>query len=405
MGRKIEHQDSGTVLERRFPGVAPTEELRSYLKRFREQGVISGFRFGTSGLVVQRPRVEGAAPEEFFRDATAKEAIDFSRDLFRLVLKEVKPLHEEGSGHGALHPGNIIVAGQSGIRTPDALLNRSCLTPQAIDPPSVWLWGAGVPQGWSLADWDKISLLRTAALLAEGPEAWEGTLQRSEAERICRQWAGKVNATLPGGSDLGEEVLAVTALIDDLGDATFGPLFRPPPIHPIEEELQALAKQGGRVLRAEAEAEVRQRAAAAGLTEDEIIQRIELWLLGSGLLRDREVDDWARDFLEASRDEAGLVKRRACAAAERCYELYGIDAEEAKRRLGELLDEIDGLDERELGASCRRYVEGHLSVPVSRLEADQVERMVDGFAAESRQPRPVAGRLVSLELERLRLGV
>lgn len=209
---KIEHPEFGLVNERSFPAAALDSGLRDSLEEFKGRGLICGYHIEDAMLTLSRPWVEGQTQEEFFRGLSSADRSNYSQLLFRRVQRK---LEEMGHGHGALHSRNIISRQGGGFEVVDAVFNRVRMGPPTVPQDDPWMWGPCVPKGWSLQDWDRVSLLRTAALLALGPSAWK-PLPVQEVVEMCHRWAAEFIETAPSGADFIAPVRNAVNLLPEL---------------------------------------------------------------------------------------------------------------------------------------------------------------------------------------------
>lgn len=218
----------GPVNERTFPAPRVGPGMLDLLEDFKGRGLISDYRHVDGLLTVWRPWVEGQTQDEVFRDLSMRERISNSRQLFRLVQSKLDELEQ---GHGALHPRNIILRREGGFALVDARFNRICMSSPASLRDDSWLWGPCVPEGWEMANWDLVSLLRTAALLAQDPSLWlKAQPDKRETADLCRGWAENLLASAPSSADFASRVYGAVDLLDEILRASFNPnteaLFR-----------------------------------------------------------------------------------------------------------------------------------------------------------------------------------
>jgi hypothetical protein len=387
------HPDFGPVSERTFPESAIDDEFRSHLNAFKERKVLCDFRFEDSTFTLWRPWIDGQTQEEYFRGLSPIERVSFSHALFRFLYRK---LREMNFGHGALHPGNMILAQRDGTHLVDAVFNsvRLC-SDEALDY-TVWLWAPCLPENWSLEDWDRVSLLRTAALLAQEPKVWEKQLTREEVVDLCRTWAEGYLKELSGNPFAGS-VKETMELLPRMLEA-----------FPLEGELELLAARQGddHMLREKDEEALLKRAAAAGVESRKLAVDLQAWLLDKDFRREQEVGKLAEEFLMSGLygKSKRLVTARACMAAERSFTYFGVPPEEAAARVEQLLARGGWIDERRAAVACRQFVAERLSDLDPSTE--QTEKLVAGLAgAMLGYPEEVARRLVSLEIERRHLGL
>jgi hypothetical protein len=397
MPRKM-HPEFGTVNERVFPAVALDDQLQTWLEQFKARKLLHDFLVENDTLALWRPWIEGQTPEEFFGGQPSSERITYSHRLFRRVQRK---LDEIGYGHGALHPRNIFLR-QGGFELVDAMFNRVRLNPLAVPQDDPWLWGPCVPMGWTLKDWDRVSLLRTAALLAQNPSTWEKPMPIAQAAEMCRRWADELIGSAASSDDFIPVVREAAALLPAIVEAVFEL-----PVFPLEEKLDALvARQGhDRMLRQRDEENLADLAAKYGLGSDQFGRRLRVWMLLSGYQQETELRFLAWELLKAGLFGEKLVSARACAAAERTFTHYGVDSKEAEVFVQQLLSQAAWYDERREAEKCRQFLAGHLESASEAPDEATADDLAKDFAEESELPPDVARRLVDLEIERRLLGL
>jgi hypothetical protein len=215
---KVQDPELGWVSERTFPSAAVDAGLRSTLESFLQRDVLSYYAIENGILTLKRRWIEGQISEEVFRDLPAQERFALSIDLFRLVHSRLETM---GQSHGALHARNIIVLETSGFELVDRTFNSVTLAPRAVEQNDPWLWGPCIPKDWSAQDWDLVSLLRTATLLAEEPSAWNKQRKRREVVKLCRRWAERVCAADTPPSFFTAIVEKARDLLDDILTTSF----------------------------------------------------------------------------------------------------------------------------------------------------------------------------------------
>ena len=179
-----------------------------------------------------RSWLEGAELKTTFAGAPPAQCQSYSVMLFQSVLEKLRDLHAAGYGHGALHPGNLLL-GNNGIEVLDCVGNSLRLAAVGPDQAEVyerWLWGKAIPRGFSAQAWDRICLLRVCALLAQGERAWNGAVTTEEAIEVTRAWCGEVTSDLTAGSSLGPLIESVQTRLDEV--AAPPPKPPPPPARP-----------------------------------------------------------------------------------------------------------------------------------------------------------------------------
>ena len=210
----------GPVNEREFPAPRMDSWIRDLLKDFKGRGLICDYSHTAGMLTVWRPWIDGQTQDEVFGGLSRKERISHSRQLFRLVHDK---LDEVEQGHGALHPRNIILRQGGGIELVDAIFNRAYIGSHALPQDDLWLWGPCVAAGWEMDKWDQVSLLRTAALLAQGPAVWGKRLSHEEVADMCRGWAENLLASAPPSADFKTKVCDAVELLPRILEASFSP--------------------------------------------------------------------------------------------------------------------------------------------------------------------------------------
>lgn len=191
------------MIERFFAGVVETRACRQLLEA---AGVIS-WGFEPAGLRVTRKRYPGSDVLSLFRGFAPDARVDASLDLFQRICPTLEALHQQGRGHGAVHPQNVLFHNER-LKLVDTGLNRARMfafgagpiartTPQ-LDY-AVWLWAATCPRELTWTEWDHVSLLWTCTLLASGEDArpWS-PLEMLDA---CEEWAEDMQGRLPAGAD------------------------------------------------------------------------------------------------------------------------------------------------------------------------------------------------------------
>lgn len=376
--------------ERTFPVSVLDEELCISLEDFKRRGLIHDYRLAEEILTLWRPWIEGQTQEEVFDGLQVGERIRSSQQLFRVVHQR---LRESGQGHGALHPRNIILR-QSGFELVDAIFNRACLSALSGPGKDSWLWGPCLPEDWDLKDWDLISLLRTAALLAQDPSTWRKLRPVEEVAEICRKWAEDCIRSAPGGADFVVSVRQAMALLQEIVKIS---------VFPLEEKLANLAVRQGRdrMLRQRDEDNLADLGVRFGLGREQFDQRLRVWMLLNKYRKESELRSLAGELLKAGLYGEKLVSSRACAAAERTFTHYGVDAKEAAGLVQQFLAQGAWLDERRAGEKCRQFLERVSEYP----EEECIGRLAMDFAEDLTASPKVARRIVDLEFERRLLGL
>ena len=102
----------GYVLERKFVELEWLRQHRKALAFLGNQKHICHRVMDESSLTVQRPWIDDAVTADIYvKTLNTEERTDFSASVFSSVLKDstLRALHQLGSGHGGLHPSNIMV--------------------------------------------------------------------------------------------------------------------------------------------------------------------------------------------------------------------------------------------------------------------------------------------------------
>lgn len=400
MSRKV-HPKFGAVSERVFSAVALDEQMWADLETFKAEKLLLDSRVENDTLTLWRPWIEGQTQDEFFRGLQGRDRANYSHQLFRLLQSKLEGM---GHSHGALHSRNIILREGGGFELVDAIFNCVRLNPLAVAQDDPWLWGPCIPKGWNLKDWDRVSLLRTAALLAQNPSVWEKSMPAEQAAEMCRQWADDLIQSTPAGADFISAVREAVKLLPKIVDADFEP-----PVFPLEEKLEALlvARQGqDRMLRERDEESLVDLAAKHSLDSDQLSRRLRVWMLLRGYRQEAELQFLAGELLKAGLyGETQLVSARACAAAERTFTHYGVDPKEAESFVRQLLSQAAWLDERREAKKCRKFLAEHLKPTSAPPDEEKAKYYAEDFAEEAKLPPDVARRLVDLEIERRLLGL
>jgi hypothetical protein len=398
---RIEHPEFGIVGERIFPVATLDAGLRRSLAELKKRSVICDFQIDNDTLTLWRPWLEGQTIDEYFRERKANERTTLSSQLFRSAQRR---LSELGSGHGALHPRNLLDRQSGGLDLVDVVFNSVVMNPHAVSQGDPWLWGPCLPKGWSLEKWDRVSLLRTAALLAQEPSSWVVPRSREEIADLCRLWAENLIGSFTAKPDFISTIEEAVKLLPEIVKAEFEL-----PSFPLEDELEALVIRQGkdRMLRERDEEDLRSRGGQKGLGSEPFRQRLQVWSLRRGFREERELRHLAEEFLSAGLfgESKWMATARACAAAERTFTYFGVDPQEAARYVEQILSEKGWIDERRAVEQCRPFVTEQ--VQVSPLTSDEaiVEKIAAELAAKNGYPPEVARRVVDLEVERRLLGL
>lgn len=384
MIERIDHSPWGQPRRRVFHDVAWDASLEQDLQSAADSGRIHQFKHGDGGLVVLRPWVEGADVRDvrdLFRDATFVQRRGHSRELFAEVID-----HLGERAHGAVHPGNMLKVGE-GLVLFDWVANVARL--RTVPPPSetydLWLWQPHCPEGWKVQDWDRVNLLRMAALLENGPP-WKDPLPFLEMIDRCRSWAEAYIGGLKSGDDMQAELRGALRLLEILQP----PKPVQPPEHPLpeiekllelEEHLETLFRQNGhRILFPVDEKVIYQKFGV----EAPILLAVALSWKGAEKLED--VTKAAKAFLSAGvYEKSRIVRNNACRNAERLFVGLGLPSDEAEVLVRQLLAS-DGLkDNRTVQDVWVREVEKFLSKhcgrqrQVSQRQFSQMAKIVAGF--------------------------
>ncbi|NJL26694.1 MAG: hypothetical protein HC897_01885 [Thermoanaerobaculia bacterium] len=394
---KLEHPRYGTVSERSFPAAALADDQLPILETFKKTEVIHDFRLDGGKLTLWRPWLEADAIDVSFRSMSVTDRILYSRTIFKRLLALLQSL---ATGHGAPHPGNIFLVDDRDLVLVDAVFNNVVHAHESIDDATlVWLWGRRVPRGWSLRDWDRVSLVRVSTLLAQHPSTWEERLSNQDMAALCRQWVEEAVGACGPGSDDAQPLKDALPLLDRIGDE------KPrPPEEILEEDLAKLerAKPGLRVLLEQDEEQLRAHAETVGSSHGQIDAQIGGWLAFHRIRRESELRALAEELLRlglwgASRK---LVAARSCIAAERVFTHHGIDRAEAGARVWLLLSENHWIDEREAARHCHTFYDELLKAGTVTMKT-----LAAHVTAKLEYPPDVAERLAELELERQLLGL
>lgn len=415
-----EDSEHGAIYERTFSGVLVDETQQSVLETFKDRTfcdrrLLLDYRLDEGGLTLRRPWIEGETIAEHFGNgkSSATDLAALTLEIYCTALGELYALHDWGYAHGAIHPRNLIIpADRSGILLLDPVFNSAGMTGSSgwDGGENLWSWGPCLPVEWTPEDRDWISLLRLAALLAT-PNPGSVVGDADAVLESCREWVKvAMKSSLPGslprrclehGETLLKRIATATYPVQSESDLP----STAPGTYPVEEDLSGgMASQGeNRMLRREEEDLLRQRARTAGLVEDEIVERIEVWLVLQRKRRQSEVEAMAGEFLRAGHDRrTGMIRRRACIAAERTFTSLGVDTDEARRRVTELIQGRQGLDERVLRDLCRRRYDTFLSSSEAGSApcAVDTEGLVGHLRDQDGLSREIAQRLVAVEHER-----
>lgn len=386
------HPEFGSVNERWFPVPSSGTPIQARLESAKQEKLLLGSQVEKTFLVLWRPWFQGDTQEDFFRTLPASERVDLSRQLFRLAQKKLDQMAE---GHGALHARNIVLA-NSGVEVVDATFNSVLLNPHAVPKDDSWLWGPCIPKGWQVQDWDRVSLLRTSALLAQEPYNWAAQRSREEVAELCRQWAADVTRSFPDRTDFRSSVEKAVELLPAIVAAQ----FELPPF-PLEAELRGLGgkRRPSRILAPKVEDELFLSMERLGLSPDETRQHLQVWMLRHGVQPEQDLLQLADQILQSGLDDK-IVSAPACAAAERLFTQHGATPEEATARVKDLLRRGKWLDERPAVGECRALVAEKLKSSEAQVDEGAREGLAAALAQRIRCHPELAQRLVGLELER-----
>lgn len=396
---RIVHPVHGTVSERSFPAASVSDQLKDELGSLKSSGAICEFDLDASSLTLKRPWVEGENLEESFRRVGARSGrFSGSRSVLARTFEQ---LAELGGWHGSLHARNIIFSKEGNFVLVDRLMNRTRLGPWAPEAADYWLWGHCLPDDWLPSDWDRVSLLRTAALLCAGPETWGTTHSADQAVALCREWAAEITSAAEDGDVLLPKVNRAVGLLDRIVTARFSRVSTPQgPGFSVEDELDGLrSKQGARrILGVIDEQRLRAKAHQGGM-QDEADLHIEAWLIRQDFRREREVAEIARGLLLAGRvSGTKLASSRACGAAEAAWTHFGATVGEARSQLRALLAEEGLHDERDELLACRDWLR-HRNDWAPPYQP-KLSELTTALAAQRGDGPETARHLLELETER-----
>jgi hypothetical protein len=332
MVERINHPKWGQPRRRVFRDVAWDAKLEQDLQSAADTDSILEFQREENGLVVFRPWVDGSDVCSFFSDATFIERRDHSRDLFAAVIDQLGE-----RAHGAIHPDNMRKIGEKLVLF-DWVANAARLrtVPESTVTYDIWLWQPCSPPGWKARDWDRVNLLRMAALLAKGPP-WEAPLPFLNMIQLCRFWAEEYIRDLTVGDDLESELKRALRLLETIQPTQLAPPPTPPPelekLAELEEHLETLfRKRGNRILYLADEKLIDQRFG----TDASLLLAVALRLLDAE--KQEDVKKAAKAFLDAGvYEKSRIVRSSACRNAERLFVGLGVPFTEAEELVKQLL--------------------------------------------------------------------
>jgi len=226
VGKKVESPPHGTLYERRFTDVQARPTLRDLLNTAREEGFLVDYRFANDGLTVRRRWLEGPTLDGMFQRIPADDRIRFSAEAFAKLLRQLDSLRAAGLEHGAIHPGNVIIA--RGVQLIDVVSNASRLGASTEDSRfyPVWMWGPTAPDGRGWGRWDRVSLLRMCAMLALGPDSWHDWWSADEMIVACERWVADARKLFVADAEAAvrmETSLALARRLVDEGELPVAP--------------------------------------------------------------------------------------------------------------------------------------------------------------------------------------
>ena len=335
MIERINHPKWGQPRRRVFRDVAWDAKLEQDLQSAANSGSILEFQREENGLVVLRSWVDGTAVRSFFSDATFIERRDRSRDLFAAVIGQLGE-----RTHGAVHPENMLKVEEDLVLF-DWVANAAKLrtVPESSVTYDLWLWQPYTPPEWNTRNWDRVNLLRMAALLEQGPP-WEAPLPFPSMIQLCRFWAESYIRDLTAGDDLEPELREALRLLEVIQPPQPTPLPLPPSPPPeieklseLEEHLETLfRKRGNRILHSEDEKFIDQKFGV----DASVLLTVALRLLNAE--KQEDVKKVAKAFLDVGvYERSRIVRSSACRNAERLFVGLGVPYEEAESLVKQLL--------------------------------------------------------------------
>jgi hypothetical protein len=353
MGERINHPKWGLVYRRVFRGFAWDAKIERDLQSAEASGNVLEFRREGGDLVVLRRWVEGEDVRSFFTGATFIERRDLSRDLFAAIIGQLGE-----RVHGAVHPNNLRqVDGKPVLLDWVANAARLQTVPESAVTYDLWLWQPRIPQDFKAGAWDRVNLLRMAALLEQGPSFWQESLPFPNMVQLCRSWVEDYIPELTAGDSLESKLREVLHYMDSIQP--------PPPLEieklaQLEEHLGAfLKRRGDRMLRSEDEKALREMSGG----DASVLLAVALRLRDAE--RQEAVMETASDFLRAGVYEKGRrsVRSSACRNAERIFLGLGVPHKEAKGLVQQLLGTL-GLEDshtlqNEWVPEIERYLRRH----------------------------------------------
>ena len=371
----------GDDFKRRFQDIELSPTVMDSLTRAHALGKLSSFRIDGNTVEVKRPFVEGSTVDTAIKSFS--DPLDFSRDLFAAVLHKLEPLHRKDIGHGAIHPGNVLVGPEPRIELVDVVANQAYLGVRNVSgahPYTIWLWATAVPPTLTLREWDLICLVRMCALLVEGFEkAQDGTLD------ACLEWAEKTRQIQPPGADVGERLAEIATILEktstiplepqpSVGIDHGPPPARPPPPEPqtSENAVEALlktvaARADGRMLRESHEHRVVESATRQGMNRSDVDQQIRVWLLQNGWRKEGDLRREAASFLTSGTyPGSSLVKENAVRNACRSFTQFEVPEAESVRIVSVLLKSQGLRNEREVTKKWRPAIDDFVRANCSK---------------------------------------
>lgn len=400
---EAESGQSGNCEKRRFLSISAEPPLVERLEQAKRLGDITSYAFTADALTVCRPWIAGNDALEEFSRLKAVERITYSYPLFRTVAK----ILANGVEHGALHPGNVLLHPGGGFKLVDGYFNKVLLNPRGVPKDDIWLWGPCIPAGWTIADWDAVSLLRTAALLSAVDTSRPPRRSNEEVKGLCRKWAEEATRYSGGRQTNVTEYLSWIQTALDLLVKIPEPIPVPP--FPLEDHLQGLLdlQAPKLILSEQQEARLRSQAASEGLAASELDLRIDSWLLSKGVKREREVLGLVANLLEAGLyDGPGKwVSSRSIRLAEQLFISSGFNRDHATEQVTGILQRSGWRHDREVVESCRQRIAESLDLRSGEPEAVVVERLAAEFSRSQGLSLVVARRLFDVEIESRLLGL
>lgn len=396
--------EPGADRKREFRWVAAEPFLVERLDRAKGSGAITSYAFSDDVLTVWRPWIAGNDALEEFSRLKGVDRITFSHLLFRNVAK----ILAGGVEHGALHPGNVLLQPGGGFKLVDGYFNKVLLNPREVPKDGIWLWGPCIPAGWTIADWDAVSLLRTAALLSKVDTSQPPRRSDEEVKLLCRQWADGATRNSGGSQTNVTDYLNWIQISLELLARIPAESISVPPF-PLEDHLQGLLDlQAPKLLLGEQqEVRLRSQATSEALAGPELDSRIDAWLLLKGARREREVLGLVANLLEAGLDggPGKWVSIRSIRLAEQLFISTGFGRDSAAEQVGGILQRSGWRHGGEVVESCRRRIAESLDLRSGEPEPAVVERLAAEFSRSQGLSPHAARRLFDVEIEARLLGL